>query len=83
MSDKGASSLGSEGSKVPGNISWYGDSEGSFNSAKRPGPGESSDQPTEKRLKRTLGRRSEGTPHARGQVKRLLQELPHTRRLRR
>jgi hypothetical protein len=65
MSDKGASGLGSEGSRVPGNISW--DSDSSFISPKGPRPSESSDQPMEKRLKRTLGRRSGGprTPEGR------------------
>jgi hypothetical protein len=69
MSDKDASGLGSEGSKVPGNISWHSDSdsEGSFISPKRPGPGKTSDQQMEKRPKRTLGRRSGGprTPEGR------------------
>ena len=67
MSDNGANGLGSEGSKVPSNISWDGDSEGSFISPKRPRSGEPSDQPMEKRLKRTLCRRSGGprTPEGR------------------
>ena len=77
MSDKGASGLGSEGSKVPGNISWDSDSEGSFISPKRPGPGKTSDQQMEKRPKRTLGRRSGGPRTPEGRASATKNSLTH------
>lgn len=73
----GASGLESEGIKVPGNISWDGDSESSFISPKRPRSGESSDQPMEKRLKRTLGRRSGGPRTPEGRVSASKNSLTH------